>query len=135
MCEFIDGSVIAQLGVTDMKLPIQYALTFPERLKGRLKNLDFTNMDSLNFFQPDIQKYPCFSLALAAAKIGGTVPAVLNAADEIAVGAFLNHKIDFIKIPDIIEKVLIRHKYIEKPTLDNIFQADKWAREETRSLC
>ena len=135
MCEFIDGSVIAQLGVTDMKLPIQYALTFPERLKGCLKNLDFTSIDSLNFFQPDIQKYPCFSLALAAAKIGGTVPAVLNAADEIVVGAFLNHKIDFIKIPDIIEKVLIRHKYIEKPTLDNIFQADKWAREETRSLC
>ena len=135
MCEFIDGSVIAQLGVTDMKLPIQYALTFPERLKGRLKNLDFTNMDSLNFFQPDIQKYPCFSLALAAAKIGGTVPAVLNAADEVAVGAFLNGKIDFIKIPDIIEKVLIRHKYMDKPTLDDIFQADKWAREETRSLC
>ncbi len=134
MCEFLDGSVIAQLGITDMKLPIQFALTYPERRKTPFQRLDFSKINNFSFAQPDIVKYPCFSLAMAAAKIGGTSTAVLNAADEVAVGAFLNGKIGFLKIPAIIEKVLVSHKYIELPTLDQIFESDKWAREEAARL-
>ncbi len=131
MCEFIDGSVIAQLGITDMKLPIQYALTYPNRKETPFARLDFANIKNLGFAQPDTMKYPCLSLAMAAAKIGGTATAVLNAADEVAVGAFLNGKIGFLKIPAIIEKVLLNHRYVESPTLDQIFESDKWAREES----
>ncbi len=131
MCEFVDGSVIAQLGITDMKLPIQFALTYPDRRETPFERLDFTNIKSFSFEQPNIMKYPCLSLAMAAAKIGGTATAVLNAVDEIAVEAFLNGKIGFLKIPAIIEKVLLNHRYVESPTLDQIFESDKWAREES----
>ncbi len=134
MCEFVDGSVIAQLGITDMKLPIQFALTYPGRYKTPFQKLDFSGVKNFTFTQPNTMKYPCLSLAMAAAKIGGTSTAVLNAADEIAVGAFLNGKIGFLKIPAIIEKVLINHRYIESPTLDQIFESDKWAREECARL-
>jgi 1-deoxy-D-xylulose-5-phosphate reductoisomerase len=134
MCEFRDGSIIAQFGATDMKLPIQYALTYPERLKTPFKSLDFTEIKSLEFSQPDLVKYPCLSLALAAAKLGGTATAVLNAANEIAVREFLDKKIGFIKIPDIIEKVMIKHRYIESPSLTQIFEADLWAREAAKIL-
>jgi len=123
--------VIAQLGITDMKLPIQFALTYPDRRETPFERLDFTNIKSFSFEQPNIMKYPCLSLAMAAAKIGGTATAVLNAADEVAVGAFLNGKIGFLKIPAIIEKVLLNHRYVESPTLDQIFESDKWAREES----
>jgi len=134
MCEFIDGSVIAQLGVTDMKLPIQYALSYPQRLETPFKKLDFSKIRNFTFMQPDRMKYPCLSLAIAAAKLGGTATAVLNAADEIAVEAFLKKQISFIKIPFIIEDVLKRHKYIESPSLGQIFEVDLWARERARAL-
>ncbi len=134
MCEFVDGSVIAQLGITDMKLPIQFALTYPDRRKTPFQRLDFSKINNFSFTQPDIMKYPCLSLAMAAAKIGGTSTAVLNAADEVAVCAFLNGKIGFLKIPAIIEKVLVSHRFIESPTLDQIFESDKWAREESTRL-
>lgn len=134
MCEFIDGSIIAQLGITDMKLPIQFALTYPDRRKTPFQRLDLSKIRNFTFTQPDSMKYPCLSLAMAAAKIGGTSTAVLNAADEVTVGAFLNGKIGFLKIPAIIEKVLVNHRYIESPTLDQIFESDKWAREESARL-
>jgi 1-deoxy-D-xylulose-5-phosphate reductoisomerase len=134
MCEFIDGSIIAQLGVADMKLPIQYALTYPERLQTPFKRLDLLNIKNLEFSQPDMTKYPCLELAMAAARLGGTATVVLNAANEIAVRAFLKGKTCFTKIPKIVEKVLMMHKYIESPALDSIFQADAWAREAAERL-
>lgn len=134
MCEFVDGSIIAQLGITDMKLPIQFALTYPDRRKAFSKSLDFLKVKNLSFLKPDLVKYPCFSLAMAAARLGGTSTAVLNAADEVAVRAFLKGRIGFMKIPDVIEKALIRHKYIESPTLDEIFESDRWARQESAML-
>jgi 1-deoxy-D-xylulose-5-phosphate reductoisomerase len=134
MCEFADGSIIAQIGVTDMKLPIQYALSYPQRLDTPFNRFDFSGINSFSFIQPDLEKYPCFSLAMAAAKLGGTATAVLNAADEIAVGSFLQKKLNFTKIPFIIEEVLKGHKYIESPSLGEILEADLWARERARVL-
>jgi 1-deoxy-D-xylulose-5-phosphate reductoisomerase len=134
MCEFKDGSTIAQLGITDMKLPIQYALSYPERIRTPFNKLDLLNLRGLSFARPDRLKYPCLSLAMAAAKLGGTATAVLNAADEVAVGAFLEKRIAFIKIPFIIEDVLKKHSYIESPSLAQIFEADTWAREMARAL-
>lgn len=135
MVEFVDGTIIAQLGVTDMRLPIQYALTYPERVKTALSGIDFSSIGALNFRCPDHGKYPCLSLAMVAARLGGTYPAVLNASDEVTVEAFLKGDINFIKIAKIIEKVLMRHTSIEKPTLYDIIQSDRWAREEAHSLC
>ena len=135
MVEFVDKSIIAQLGVTDMRLPIQYALTFPDRLESSLAGLDFFKSRYLNFQQPDMLKYPCLSLAIVAAKLGRTYPAVLSAADEVAVRAFLEKRINFTRIPVVIEKALLRHKPASRPRLSDIIQADRWAREETGSLC
>lgn len=135
MVEFIDGAIIAQLGVTDMRLPIQYALTYPERIKASIDMVDFSKVKNLNFHQPDTKKYPCLSLAITSARLGGTYPAVLNAVDEEAVRAFLERKINLVKIPRVIEKILMRHRSVEDPSLDDIFQADRWAREEARCLC
>jgi 1-deoxy-D-xylulose-5-phosphate reductoisomerase len=134
MCEFRDGSIIAQLGVTDMKLPIQYALTYPERQQTPFKKLDLLNVKNLRFNRPNTAKYPCLELAMASARLGGTATVALNAANEIAVKAFLRGKICFTKIPKIVEKVLMLHKYIESPTLDSIFQSDAWAREAAERL-
>ena len=131
MVEFSDGAVLAQLGVTDMKLPIEYALMFPKRSKNALARLDFNTIKNLSFGEPDIKKFPCFSLANVACKLGGTYPAALNAANEVVVQAFLKEKIKFPDIPKIIEKVLIKHKSIADPLLGDILSADAWAREET----
>ena len=135
MVEFIDGAIIAQLGVTDMRIPIQYALTYPERAKAAAEMLDFSDIKELNFYSADMEKHPCLSLALGAARLGGTYPAVLNAADEVAVEAFLEKRIRFIDIPDVIEKVLKKHNAIYDPKLDDIIDTDIWAREEAFSLC
>jgi len=135
MVEFVDGAIIAQLGITDMRLPIQYAMTFPVRNKTVLPSLDLAKVKSLNFSYPDLGKYPCLCLAIVAAKLGGTYPAVLNAADEAAVKAFLDKRIKFTKIPTLIEKTLCAHRCVEKPSLGDIMQADRWAREEIQSLC
>ncbi|MFH1867377.1 MAG: 1-deoxy-D-xylulose-5-phosphate reductoisomerase [Candidatus Omnitrophota bacterium] len=135
MVEFIDGAIMAQLGVTDMRLPIQYALTYPERVKTSMRMVDFSDMENLTFHKPDMAKYPCLSLAIATAKLGDTYPAVLNAADEEAVKAFLAKRINFVKIPKIIEKVLMKHHPVKDPCLDDIFKSDEWAREEAQGLC
>ena len=128
MIEMVDGSVIAQLGVTDMKHAIQYALTFPKRQPGCLEPLDFRKFSTLTFEDPDFEKFPCLALAYQALKIGGTMPAVLNAANEIAVQAFLDNKIRLSDIPRIIESVMIEHEMQSASSLEAILAADKFAR-------
>jgi 1-deoxy-D-xylulose-5-phosphate reductoisomerase len=128
MIEMIDGSIIAQLGVTDMKHAIQYALTFPERKANCLAPLDLARLSQLNFEEPDLEKFPCLALAYKALRIGGTMPAVLNAANEIAVQAFLDNKIRLSDIPRIIENVMSEHETTAAKTLEAIQKADEFAR-------
>ena len=128
MIEMIDGSVIAQLGVTDMKHAIQYALTFPNRKTGCLEPLDFKKFSTLTFEEPDFDKFPCLALAYKALKIGGTMPAVLNAANEIAVQAFLDDKINLSDIPRIIESVMNEHETQSASSLEAILAADEFGR-------
>ena len=130
LVEFVDGTMLAHLGAPDMRLPIQYALTYPERLPAPLKRLDLTKIRRLTFQKPDTRKFPCLKLAYEAARIGGTAPAVLNATNEIAVSLFLKRKIGFMEIPRMIEKVLNKHKPIKNPTLSEILKADARARKE-----
>jgi 1-deoxy-D-xylulose-5-phosphate reductoisomerase len=134
LVEFVDGSHFAHLGVTDMRLPIQYALSYPERLEDHLPRLDLAHLSSLHFEKPDRKRFPCLDLGYTASKIGGTMPAVLNAANEIAVEAFLGRRIGFLGIPKIIEKTLRSHRIIYKPVLADIFAADAWARETAEEL-
>lgn len=134
MVEFKDGSIIAQLGVTDMRLPIQYALTYPERCPIGLKSMDFFKLKSLNFKRPNFKKFPSLSLAIYVARKGGTLPCVLNAADEEAVDAFLNRKISFSNIYKVVEKIVSKHKILQTPNLSDILATDQWAREEARKV-
>jgi len=129
MIELIDGSIIAQLGVTDMRHAIQYALTYPDRLQTQLPPLDLATMSKLEFFSPDAQKFPCLSLAYTALKAGGTMPAVLNAANEVAVAAFLNEKIRFGDIPKLIQSACESHAIQSASSLDAVLDADKWSRD------
>ena len=128
MIEMVDGSVIAQLGVTDMKHAIQYALTYPARQAGCLEPLDFTRHAQLTFEEPDFERFPCLRLAYDALRIGGTMPAVLNAANEIAVQAFLDGKIRLSDIPRIIEAVMSEHAPQPASSLEAILAGDVWAR-------
>ena len=134
MVGFKDGSIIAQLGITDMRLPIQYAMTYPERWPTHLPDVDFFKLKKLNFEKPDLKKFPSLSLAFHVAKEGGTLPSVLNAADEVAVAAFLDGDIAFTKIYSIIEKIVRSHKIVRQPDLKEILEADRWAREEVGAL-
>jgi len=134
MVEFKDGVVLAQLSETDMRIPIQYALTFPQRLENRLAGVDFCKLKALNFEKPDFGKFPCLGLAYRAARELGTVPAVLNAANEASVEAFLKGRLKFTGISLIVEKVISRHKKIVRPSLRDILEADNWARREADSL-
>jgi 1-deoxy-D-xylulose-5-phosphate reductoisomerase len=135
MVEFLDGSILAQLGLTDMKIPIQYALTYPERWQSPLPSLNICRMPKLEFFEPDLDKFPCLNMAYRALRAGGTAPAVLNAANEIAVEAFLNNAIRFQEISQVIESVLESHKPKPALHLETILNQDKWAREEAMALC
>ncbi len=128
MVEFVDGSIVGQLGTADMRQPIQYALTYPERLHSQLPALDWTSVSRLDFLPPDRKKFPCIELAYGAIEMGGTAPAVLNAADEVAVQAFLDRKIPFSSIPKIIAAALDAHEVTSADRLDSIAQADAWAR-------
>jgi 1-deoxy-D-xylulose-5-phosphate reductoisomerase len=134
MVEFIDGAYLAQMGVPDMKIPIAYALTYPERIMNDLPSLNLIKTGNLEFYKPDIKKFPCLDIAYWAGICGGTAPVVLNAADEVAVSAFMNKKIRFIDLPKIIEKVLTLHRVMNNPSLDDILQADLWARRETEKI-
>ena len=132
MVEFVDGSIVAQLGTADMRQPIQYALTYPERLASPIAPLDWTTASRLDFAAPDRTKFPCIGLAYDSIAIGGTAPAVLNAADEIAVDAFLNGKIRFTDIPNLIRTTLENHKNPNHYSLEAILEADQWGREFAR---
>ncbi len=132
MVEFVDGSVIAQLGTADMRQPIQYALTYPERFSSPVASLDWTTVPRLDFALPDRQKFPCVNLAYRAIEMGGTAPAVLNAADEVVVAAFLDRQIAFSAIPQIIATTLDAHSVEPADSLETILKADTWARHEAR---
>lgn len=136
MVEMRDGSILAQLGVTDMRLPIQYALSHPERWTvPPVLRYDFRSGPALSFTSPDARKFPCLGLAYAAGRQAGSAPCVLSAADEIAVGAYLEDRIGFMDIPRIIEKVLATHHHEDRPGLQDILRIHCWAAEETRRLC
>lgn len=134
MVEFVDGSHLAHLGVTDMRLPIQYALSYPDRLQDPLPHLDLTQLATLSFEKPNLKRFPCLELGYTASKIGGTMPTVLNAANEVAVQAFLNGSIGFLGIPKVIEKTMRAHSLVYKPVLADVFAADAWARETAEEL-
>ena len=134
MVEFIDGVILAQLSTTDMRIPIQYALSYPERLPTQVAGIDFYKLKRFNFQKPDFKRFPCLGLAYRAARQLGTAPCVLNAANETSVDEFLKERLSFISIPKVIEKVLDRHKNIKKPNLKDILEADSWARREAQKL-
>ncbi len=129
MVEFADGAIKAQLGAPDMRLPIQYVLSYPERWTNEaLPKLDFKQIAKFDFEQPDYDRFPCLRLAIEAGKKGGTYPAVLCAADEVAVNLFLEGRIKFTDIPALIDEVLSKHINVSLPSIEDILQADKWAR-------
>ena len=129
MVEFIDSSILAQLSTTDMCFPIQYAITWPERVSNRLEPLDFTQISKLDFEAPRIKDFPALELARHAGNVGGTLPAVMNAANEVAVDGFLNDKISFPGIWDHVSKVMDTHEIVNNPSVDELIQSDKWARD------
>ncbi|MDD2689712.1 MAG: 1-deoxy-D-xylulose-5-phosphate reductoisomerase [Candidatus Omnitrophica bacterium] len=130
MVEFIDGIVLAQLSSTDMRIPIQYALSYPQRISNSLPVIDFYKLQELHFAKPDFKRFPCLNLAYRAARELGTMPCVLNAANEVVVSEFLGKRLGFISIPKVIERVMDRHRSKLSPHLSDILAADKWAREE-----
>ncbi|MDP3297996.1 MAG: 1-deoxy-D-xylulose-5-phosphate reductoisomerase [Thermodesulfovibrionia bacterium] len=134
MVEFIDGSIMAQMSVPDMKGPISYALSYPDRFEDVLPPLDFSRVKELTFEEPDFVKYRCLSLTYDALKAGGTMPSVLNAANEIAVDAFLNRRILFTEIPDIVSNTMAQHEVSECNTIESIIDASNWARGEAEHL-
>ncbi|MGA3114971.1 MAG: 1-deoxy-D-xylulose-5-phosphate reductoisomerase [Syntrophobacteraceae bacterium] len=134
MVEYVDGSVIAQMGVPDMRIPIAYALAYPERLPLAWPKLDLFRLQKLSFYPPDEEKFPCLRLAFEACRRGSTMPAVLNAANEIAVHAFLKKSIAFYDIPAVTDEVMSSHNPCAKPDLEAILQADAWAREEASKI-
>jgi 1-deoxy-D-xylulose-5-phosphate reductoisomerase len=135
MVEFVDGSVKAQLSYPDMRLPIQYALSYPDRFANPdLPRIDWSNFSQLTFQQPDVARFPCLRLAIEAGRKGGTYPAVLCAADEVAVDLFLSRRIGFVDIARLVEQVLERHRQVSHPSVEEIMAADTWARETVLGL-
>jgi len=133
MVEFADNSVIAQLSHSDMCFPIQYAVTWPDRVPNNLRPLDFAKLAALHFEAPRVEDFPALNLARHAGTVGGTLPAVLNAANEVAVEAFLNGQLSFPGIWHTVERVMTAHSVIAHPTLEALIEADAWARREARS--
>jgi 1-deoxy-D-xylulose-5-phosphate reductoisomerase len=134
MVEFVDGSTIAQLSPPDMRTPIQYAITYPERLPGISRTMDWRQRVSLNFEPPDLERFPALRVAYEVAKIGGTSGAVMNAANEVAVESFEAGKITFGEISRVVELTIRRHRVQKSPSLDDLLQADRWARTEAAQL-
>ncbi len=130
MVEFVDGSLLAQLSTPDMCLPIQYALTYPERAASDRVQTNFPRLGTLTFEEPDEERFPALALARQAGEIGGTLPAVLNAANEIAVEAFVNRTINFPQITETVRRTMAAHTVVPRPTLEQILEADGWARRE-----
>ncbi|HUG91533.1 MAG TPA: 1-deoxy-D-xylulose-5-phosphate reductoisomerase, partial [Planctomycetaceae bacterium] len=132
MVEFVDGSVVAQLSPPDMKLPIQYALTFPDRLNGTSPIMDWTRPMAFDFAPPDLDAFPALRLGYEVARRGGSSGAVLNAANEVAVERFLADDLGFCEIPRVCRDVLEAHDFDPSPSLEELLRLDGWAREETR---
>ena len=130
MVEFGDGSTLAQLSYSNMCFPIQYAVTWPDRVPNTLPPLDFATLSKLEFFTPRYDNFPALNLARRAGETGGTLPAVMNAANEVAVAAFLEGRVRFPRIWEIVEEVMNRHASVAHPDLDAILHADHWAREQ-----
>ncbi len=135
MVEFVDGSVKAQMGLPDMKIPIQYALTYPERSASFYQRIDFTAFHEMTFLKPDLEKFECLQLGYKALRIGGTAPAALNAANEIAVQKFLEQKVKFSEIPNLIKRALAAHKPKFHPELSDILEADRATRCKVLTWC
>ncbi len=134
MIEMVDGSIIAQLGVTDMRLMIQYALTYPDRLPTDLPSLGLDKLSRLEFFEPDFERFPCLRLAYEAMREGGTMPAALSAANEIAVASFLNRRTEFMDIPRVIEATMEAHETKPCSSIEAVIEADRWARSHAEIL-
>lgn len=134
MVEYVDGCLMAQLGVPDMKAPIAYALTYPERVKTGVAPLDLTRLQSLTFLQPDMERFPCLALAYRAMADGESMPTVMNAANEVAVAAFLAGKIGFTSIARLIEKTMDAHQPGRLPTVEDLLHLDRWTREKAKEL-
>lgn len=134
MVEYVDGSIISQMGIPDMRIPISYALSYPDRLNLHLPSLDFSQVGGLTFMSPDPERFPCLSLAYRSIEIGETMPTVLNAANEIAVHAFLEGTIRFTDVPLIIQRVMEEHELKRVRTIEDILRADQWSRERTKNL-
>jgi len=135
MVEYIDGCVIAQLGTPDMKAPIAYALSYPERLATGVKPLDLTTLSGLTFYKPDREKFRCLGLAYRAISDGESMPAVMNAANEIAVEAFLEGRIGFMQIAGVIERTMDAHQAHNLKSIEEVLQADRWGRDRARDIC
>jgi 1-deoxy-D-xylulose-5-phosphate reductoisomerase len=134
LVELTDGSVLAQLGVTDMRLPIQYACSYPDRWDGALPSLDLARAGRLEFLEPDHDRFPCLGLAYRALRAGGTLPVVLNAANEVAVDAFLDGKLGFTSIPRVIERTMNTHAVESVTTIDVVRRVDAWGRDKARAM-
>ena len=132
--EFDDGAIIGQMGMPDMRLPIQYAFSYPMRLPLQTQRLDLTALGKLTFEKPDLDKFPCLSLSYEAIKQGGNMPCILNAAGEIANEAFRNHRLGFMDMPELVEKVMARATFLPSPTLDDLFSTDAESREMAKNL-
>lgn len=135
MVEYVDGCVIAQLGTPDMKAPIAYALSYPERVSTGVKPLDLTACSGLTFFRPDLDKFPCLGLAYRAINAGESMPAVMNAANEIAVEAFLDGKVGFVQIAEIIEQTMNAHTAHDLCSINEVLKADRWSRATALEIC
>ena len=134
LIELLDGSVLAQLGIADMRIPIAYAFAYPDLMTNELPLLNLAKTGPLEFHQPDMNKFPCLELAYEAGRSGGTAPVVLNAANEVAVAAFIENKICFSDLPKVIEKVLHKHHTTNNPSLENILGIDGEARMQAQSV-
>ena len=134
LVEFQDGSLIAQLGIPDMRLPISYALSYPQRLSNQLPSLDLARVGTLNFERPDLDRFPCLRYAYQAMEVGGTMPAVLNAANEVAVQAFLAERISFLQISQVIAEAMAGHTPKSLQRMEDALQADEWGRQQAAQL-
>jgi 1-deoxy-D-xylulose-5-phosphate reductoisomerase len=134
MVEYIDGSIVAQMGIPDMRIPISYALSFPHRLPLALPPLDLPQRGALSFSAPDPERFPCLYLAYRSIAVGETMPAILNAANEVVVNAFLEGSLKFTDIPNLLQRVMEEHDVKGVQTIEDVLRADHWARERTRAI-
>ncbi len=134
LVEYVDGSQIAQLGVPDMRCAISYTLAYPERIVSGVPSLNLATAGSLTFFQPDFEKFPCLKLAFEAARLRQSMPAVMNAANEVAVDKFLNKLISFVDIPVLVEKVMAKHTLVSMDSLEQVLAVDAWARRQAMEI-